>query len=88
VLNTPQAPIAARLDSKSEFGKLQGTRYYEDAVYKKFSDDKMKRWYTAVQDTSNNNLGLFLGCTYRITVSEYDLSYLCFGICITRCKRQ
>ncbi|HEX9926712.1 MAG TPA: Xaa-Pro peptidase family protein [Anaerolineae bacterium] len=47
--NTPRTPIAARLDNKSEFGKLQGTRYYEDAVYEKFSDHEMNRRYTAVR---------------------------------------
>ncbi|MDX1524387.1 MAG: M24 family metallopeptidase, partial [Anaerolineae bacterium] len=47
---TPRTPIAARLDRKSDFGKLQGTRYYEDAVYEKFSNEEMKRRYTAVRE--------------------------------------
>jgi Xaa-Pro aminopeptidase len=47
---TPRTPIAARLDSKSDFGKLQGTRYYEDAVYEKFSNEEMNRRYTAVRE--------------------------------------
>lgn len=48
--NTPRTPIAARLDNKSDFGKLQGTRYYEDAVYEKFSTEEMNRRYSVVRE--------------------------------------
>ena len=41
--NTPRIPVSARLDSKRDFGKLSGTRYYEDAVYDKFSDGEIAR---------------------------------------------
>ena len=47
--NTPRVPITARLDNKREFGRLQGTRYYEDAVYEKFSDREMARRYQLVR---------------------------------------
>lgn len=48
--NTPRSPIAATLDNKREFGRLKGTRYYEDAVYDKFSEAEMARRYTAVRE--------------------------------------
>ena len=48
--NTARTPIAARLDSKRDFGRLQGTRYYEDAVYEKFSEAEMARRYAAVRE--------------------------------------
>jgi Xaa-Pro aminopeptidase len=48
--NTPRTPIPVRLDSKRDFGRLQGTRYYEDAVYEKFSDAEIARRYAAVRD--------------------------------------
>ena len=48
--NTPRVPIAARLDNKREFGQLKGTRYYEDAVYEKFSEQEITRRYTAVRN--------------------------------------
>jgi Xaa-Pro dipeptidase len=49
MLNTPRTPVSTRLDSKRDFGKLSGTRYYEDAVYEKFSDQEMARRYAAVR---------------------------------------
>lgn len=49
MLNTPRTPIPGRLDRRSDFGPLRGTRYYEDAVYEKFSDAEMARRYVAVR---------------------------------------
>ena len=48
--NTPRTPIVATLDNKRDFGRLQGTRYYEDAVYEKFSEAEMERRYTLVRE--------------------------------------
>jgi Xaa-Pro aminopeptidase len=48
--NTPRKPIPVRLDNRAEFGRLSGTRYYEDAVYEKFSAAEMDRRYSAVRE--------------------------------------
>jgi len=47
--NTPRTPIPGRLDRRSNFGPLSGTRYYEDAVYERFSEQEMARRYTSVR---------------------------------------
>ena len=56
--NTPRTPIATRLDNKRNFGRLQGTRYYEDAVYEKFSAEEMDRRYAAVWEKMAQRLGV------------------------------
>ena len=48
--NTPRTPLNVRLDNKVEFNRLKGTRYYEDAVYEKFSAQEMDRRYAAVRE--------------------------------------